>query len=239
MTVEGIIISLTPYKESGAIVNIITKENKISFNAPNIYKIDKDNLLLTTPLMKAKFTFKESNKKFLTYKEMLPILDTRIYMNDIQKLTALNFINEVLLKILSEEEYPKIYELLSKTLDALNNVNAFSLCLIFLANALKYSGNALNVDSCVITGSQFDIVAISYVDGGLISRNAYKANIHKRYTPNMIHLLREIFKMKPSYLHNVNYERGIVKEIFNDLLIYTYDQTGVKLKSAKMIEKIL
>lgn len=237
MTVEGIIISLTPYKESGAIINAITPNNVLSFYAPNIYKIDKDNLLLTTPLMRANFTFKESNKKFLSYKEMAPILDTRIYMNDLKKLTAINFINEVTLRMLSEEDQPKIYEYLSNTLDALKMVEPFSLMLLFLAAALRISGNGLNVDSCVITGSNLDIVGVSYRDGGFISRSAYKANKHKKYSPNKIHLLREIFKIKPTYINKIHYDFNDVKEVFNDLLIYTYDQTGLRFKSERMITK--
>lgn len=238
MNVKGVIMRVTPYKESGAMINVLTTDQLISFHARNIYKVDNKNVLLTTPLMYGDFTFSDDKKSILTFKEMSPILDTRNYMNNYAKLAAIDFLNEVTIRLFSEEEMPKIYPYLIKTLELIQEDKRVSgLLLTYLATCLRLTGFGLQVDSCVLTNSKTNIVGVSYLDGGLISKEAYRSSRHKIYSPDKINMLRIIFKVKPDDLNKISFTKRDIYEVFDDLLIYTYDQTGIRLKSENLIKK--
>ncbi|MCQ2787297.1 MAG: DNA repair protein RecO [Bacilli bacterium] len=238
MNIKGVIVRVTPYKESGAMINVLSKDKLIGFHARNIYKVDNKNVLLTTPLMYGEFTFSDNKKSTLTFKEMSPILDTRAYMNDYAKLAAIDFLNEVTIRLFSEEEMPNIYPYLIKTLELIQERNQVEgLMLAYLATSLRLNGFGLQVDSCVLTNSKTNIVGVSYLDGGLISKEAYRSSRHKLYSPEKINMLRIIFKVKPDDLEKIDFAKRDAYEILDDLLIYTYDQTGVRLKSENLIKK--
>ncbi|MCQ2794648.1 MAG: DNA repair protein RecO [Bacilli bacterium] len=238
MNIKGVIVRVTPYKESGAMINLLTKDQLLSFHARNIYKVDDKNILLTTPLMYGDFTFSDNKKSTLTFKEMSPILDTRSYMNNYAKLAAIDFLNEVTIRLFPEDEMPKIFPYLVKTLELIQEEKHVAiLTLTYLATSLRLLGFGLNVDSCVLTNSKTDIVGVSYVDGGLVSRKAYRSSRHKLYSPDKINILRCIFKVKPDDLGKINFLKRDIYEILEDLLIYTYDQTGLRFKSENLIKK--
>ena len=238
MNIKGVIIRVTPYKESGAMINVLTSDKLISFHAPNIYKVDNKNILLTTPLMYGEFTFSDNKKSILTFKEMIPILDTRNYINNYAKLAAIDFINEVTIRLFNEDDMPKIYPYLIRTLELINeDKRVAALTLTYLATCLRLTGFGLNVDSCVLTGKKTNIVGVSYLDGGLVSKEVYRSSRHKLYTPSKIQALRIIFKAKADDLDKISFTKRDIYEILDDLFIYTYDQTGIRFKSENLIKK--
>lgn len=238
MNIKGVIVRVTPYKESGAMINVLTKDGLLSFYARNIYKADNKNVLLTTPLMYAEFTFSDNKKDLLTFKEMTPILDTRNYMNNYMKLAAIDFINEVTIRLFPEDEMQKIYPYLVKTLELMKeDKRVAALMLTYLATSLRLTGLGLNVDCCVLTKGKTNIVGVSYLDGGLVSKEAYRSSRHKLYSAEKINLLRTIFKVKPEDLDKVSSLKKNIYEILDDLFIYTYDQTGIRFKSENLIKK--
>ena len=238
MNIKGVIIRVTPYKDSGAMVNVLSSDKVYGFYARNIYKVENKNILITTPLMYAEFTFSDNKKDLLTFKEMTPILDTRAYMNDFAKLAAIDFLNEVTARLFTDEDMPKIYPYLIKTLELIKeHKNILSLLLVYLAVSLKLNGFGLNVDSCVITNSKSNIVGVSFADGGLVSKEAYRSSRHKLYTPEKIKIIRSIFKVEAKDLDKISFTKRYVREVFEDLFIYTYDQTGIRFKSESLIKK--
>lgn len=237
MKVEGVVIRITPYKEHGAMFNVLTKDELLSFYISNIYKINSQNVLLTTPLMYGNFTLTENKINRLSFKDMTPLIDNRNYMNDFNKLAVLNFLNEVTLRLINEEDMPQLYPYLVNAITSLKN-NELQISLGYLACVLKITGNSLNVDGCVYTGNTQNIVGVSYLDGGLVSKAAYHSGNTKLYSANKIKILKTIFKLKPDDFKNLNFNKKDTKEVLEDLIIFAYDQTGVRLKSEKLIQKI-
>ena len=169
---------------------------------------------------------------------MTPILDTRNYMNSYTKLAAIDFINEVTIRLFSENDMPKIYPYLVKTLELIEDERKItSLLLTYLATSLRLCGFGLNVDSCVITKSKTNIVGVSYLDGGLVSKQAYRSSRHKLYTAEKINILRVIFKVKPEDLEKISFTKRDAFEVLDDMFIYAYDQTGLRFKSENLIKK--
>ncbi len=237
MKIKGVIVRITPYKESGAMINLLSKDELLSFYAPHIYKSNQSNSLLTTPLMYGEFTFKEGKNNLLNFKEMTPIFDTRDYMNNYSTLISLNFINEVTLRLFNEEDMSSVYNYLIKTLELIKDSKLVPILLLsYLAVSLRLTGYGLNVDRCVISNSTHDIVGVSYLDGGLISRSCFNKDHHLLYNKEKINILRSIFKVNYKDLDKLSFNKKDVLEVLDDLLIYTYDQTGVKLKSANLIK---
>jgi len=240
MNYKGVIIRITPYKEKSAMISLLTKEGLLSFLARDIYKVNSKSVLLTCPLMYGEFTFLDNTKSnLLTYKEMSIIVDTRKYMNDFSKLASLNFLNEITISLFNEEEMKDIYPYLIEAITLLDKEEPINVLLSYLAISLRETGYGLNVDSCILSGTTKNIIGVNYDDGGLISKEFFRENIDKLYSSNKIKILHYIFKLNIDNMKNIKFDSKDAKEILEDLLVYTYNQTGLRLKSSSLINKIV
>ncbi|MCQ2794406.1 MAG: DNA repair protein RecO [Bacilli bacterium] len=239
MKTHGYIVRVSPYRDSGAMINVLGPRRLFAFYANNTFKLDKKNSLLATPLMGGEFTFNDTDKQILTFKEFAPTFDTRKYIHNFNQLALINFVNEITLLLFSEEDMPLIYPYLDATLALIEQKEKLPmLALTYLAAGLRLSGNGLEVDRCVLTGSTMNIIGVSFEEGGFISREAFLNGRHRRYSPNKCRILRQIFKAEPQNLKDLdfNIEEGF--EVLNDLFTYAYDQTGIRFKSADLVMKM-
>lgn len=239
MKTHGYIVRISPYRDAGAMINVLSSRRLFSFYAANAFKLDKKNSLLSTPLMGGEFTFSDNDKQILTFKEFSPTFDTRKYIHDFDQLALINFLNEVTLQLFTEEDMPLIYPYLDATLALIDHKEKLlMLALAYLAAGLRLSGNGLEVDRCVLTGSTMNIIGVSFEDGGFVSREAFMNERHRRYSPNKCRILRQIFKAKPENLKDLDFNIDEGFEVLDDLFGYTYDQTGARFKSSDLVIKM-
>jgi len=239
MKLIGVIIRISQYKDNDAMINVLSKDKVISFYARGVFKTNSKTAILNSLLSYGEFTFLDY-KDLFSFKEFSPIIDMRNYLNEFGNLVAINFINEVTLKLYNDEDMINIYPYLIDIIKRLSDKKISVLLLLkYLCISLRLTGFGLEVDKCVITGEKKDIVGISFVDGGFVARNAYKPNIHKIYSPNECILVRKLFKKEISDISKEEYKNEEVKKIFIDMLIYTYNQTGIRFISEPLVLKLL
>lgn len=243
MKVEAIAIKHTKYKEYNAMMTLLTKDKILSFQAFGVYKPFHKNFLLVTPLMFANFVFSDS-KSYLSLKEVNPIVDTRCFILTPALGCTINALTEIVNLLLLDEDKPKIYPYLEAALRKINTLTttssykAFTALLICFAKAISISGYALEVDKCVITNSTKDIVGISLIDGGFISKSVYDPNKHIKYSKDKIAILRGSFKATPECIKEWTFDPVLAREIIKDLIIYVKDTTNTTLKSVALIDYV-
>lgn len=244
MKVEGIVISISKYKDYNAMLTLLTKDNILSFQAYGVFKPFSKNFLLVNPLMYANFVFSD-NKKYLSFKEANPIIDSRNFVGCPSPAYCIHTLNEMILKIVIDEDKPKLYPYLVSCLKCLYRMMSFhgykiyTYILIFFAQCIKSSGYGLDVDECVITKSKKDIVGVSLIDGGLVSKSVFDPTKHIQYTADKIKMLRLAFKIKPEEIKDYVFDPKLAVSIIKDLAIYIKDQTNTDIKHLEMIDLLL
>jgi len=241
MKVEGIVISRSKYKDYNAMITVLTKDNLLSFQAYGAYKPFTKNFPLVHTFMYANLVFSDS-KKYLSIKEVDPIIDSREFFGTPILGCTINALDEIVLKLLLDEDKPKIYPYLVASirklhsLMSINSYLAMSPLLITLCNAIKIAGYGLEINKCVITGSTKDIVGISLIEGGLVSKQAFDPNKHIKYSPEKIAILRVAFKVKFIDMKDYDFNPHLTREIIKDLLIYIKDVMNTDLKQVALID---
>ena len=240
MEVEGIVTNVNKYGESGAYIEVLTSEKTFIFFIKNFFYTNKKNILLNSTLARGHFVIDDKTGAFNDFF----IIDNPFrFAENINKMVFIILIKEMIHKIFLNDEKNKIFTIVYKILDILDEVNTndeiISLIAIFIGISLRLIGIGLEVDKCVITGEKNDIIALSFLDGGVISKKVFNKKNHKFYSKTKLDIIRKIFKAQESDLGKLIFSRFETIEIINDLLNYLYSQMGVKLKNQELILKML
>lgn len=237
MEVLGVVTRLTPYKEKDAIITVIHKGGSVSFLARGVFSLTSKYANAIEPLSFSRFELEESKKTHkLALKEAILIKGFSKVMESFEALFAISLINELTCRVLDDEESIAIYPYLKKSIDLLSDkFDPYTVCLFYFAKVLKVSGFGLEVNRCVISGAKTDICAISYEDGGFISKNAFSPMIHKKASENKLKIIRYIFLVEINEFGKVVFLKNDTQELLNEFALYLFNQTSIKLKSLALI----
>lgn len=230
MTEEVIIYRITPYKEADAIISCFSKKRYLSFKATGILK---SNAKLAGQIFNGSIVnielIENKNKYILTGAKAL--IKLQKITNSYDKLMVLNLISEIL-SLYSETNNNLClhYELIKNNIFELeNSKKPFLTGYCFLAKALKIFGGGLNVKSCVRSGQKEELIAISYREGGLVTKSAINPG-DVLLSESQIKLVKSAFS-EPIYSGDkIDIKDEEVNSLLNDLLLYFSDLTSVKLK---------
>ncbi|MFA7032305.1 MAG: DNA repair protein RecO [Bacilli bacterium] len=232
-----IVISVTPYKESDAIVNAISEDGAIAFLARGILKPQSKNAGLNTNLVIADIELSESNNKYPILKSSL-ILSSPIQLNsDLSYLGVLMVINEATKIMLQDEEKKLIYSSLIEAINALKEgLDPWMIMLIYIGRIFKYSGYEFEVNKCVFCGSKKDIKTFSFSDGGFVCSHCLRQDTKRDLSNEQMLLLRSVisadsFAVSSPYASSEN-----KKIIFRKFLEFIVDSYGIHLKSASLLD---
>lgn len=241
MNTNGIIIRVSPYKDSGAMINLLTENGLMSFYVDNVYKSRSKNSNLSSILSVGDFTFSDKvNGKLLTFKEVNFSFDSRIFLNDPKIICLINFLHEITLSFLQEEDERKIYNTLKPILLKLKKVkNVVLMASYYLAQILMINGLSLNVNSCVLSGKKDNLIGLSFVDGGLISKSFFNKNTHIFYTKEKIKFIKAVFLEDIDRILELDFKKQDSIDVFTDLITYLKDTTNTYIKSSEMLKKII
>lgn len=235
MTIKGIIIRCSAYKDYDAMINLLTKEGLLSFKARSVFKYENKNSILSTPLLYGDFTFSDNKDKFLLYKEINPLFDSRKYLNDLKILSFVNLINEIILKLVSEEDLVKIYEDLIFILKNIENINLNLSISYFISKVLIIAGYGLDTSNY----NDDKNISFDFINSKFIDISNFDENRNRRYSKEEKIILHEIFNNDIKNIKNDAFNLISIKRINNDLFNYIDSTFQVRLKSAKIIEKVL
>lgn len=237
ISVEGIVISTTDYKENSKIINIFTKDMGIIGCISKGCKNLKSKLrLLSEKLSYANFqiSYRENGLSTLIDGD---VIDYFINIkSDIIKVSYLSYISELSSSVYKESEDNEVYKLM---IDGIKKIEeGFDpkvITNILELQYLEYLGINLNLDSCVKCGNT-KIATISLSKGGYVCAK------HRTNEPivneKVLKLLRLYNYVDVSKITNLDIDETIKNEISNIIDMYYEEYSGVYLKSKKLLKDL-
>lgn len=236
--VEGIILYVTPFKESSEILQVLTKEyGLIGLLCRGSKKIKSKFLNKTRIYNYAKFFINYKNEGLSLVKE-IDVIDYFTYFHqDITLITYLSYLGNLTYQVVKQDNDPEILNLLLIILKKISaGLDPLVLTNILEIKYLKYLGINLNLESCIKCGKNEHIKTLNGLAGGLICSACYKQEY--------IVSLKTIVMIK-NYQH-INVEKikeikisPLVKTEINLFLSNYYETfTGLYVKNKELLNKL-
>lgn len=238
ISVDGIVVNSTPFKENSKIINILTKDHGVIGCISKGCKKLKSKLRLPSENF-AYGTF------HLYYKEngLSTLIDGDIknyfinIKNDIIKLSYLSYLCELSYNVFKESESDEIFPLLESALLKIEDgLDPKIITNIIETQYLKYLGISLNLDECVKCGST-KVVTLSTDKGGYICSNC-RTN-EPIIDEKVLKLMRLYNYVDISKITNLDIDKNVSDKI-NEIINTYYDEySGVFIKSKKMLKDLI
>lgn len=183
-TVEGFILKQTDYRDSDAIVTVLTREyGKLSFVVAGAQKLTSKNARFVFPNTKASLSFDyKEGKTMFRLKTARSVQMYRKSHEDLEKSFAANILCEMVdafsLEGLESDGIEEEFTYLEIGLQAIEEGKDLkTVVCLFLADMMEVFGIAPDVDECVRCGNTM-VTSISIKDGGfLCNEHAHEAGV--------------------------------------------------------------
>ena len=237
ISVNGIVVSTTDYKEHSKIINIFTEENGI------IGCISKGckNLKSKLRLISERYAYGSFQ---ISYREngLSTLIDGDVknyFLNiksDIIKISYLTYICELSSNVYKESLDNEVYKLMeSAILKIEEGFDPRIITNILELQYLEYLGINLNLDNCVKCGSN-KVVTLSLSKGG------YVCALHRTNEPlideKVMKLLRLYYYVDISKISSLDIDNKVSKEISRIIDEYYDEFSGVYTKSKKVLKDL-
>lgn len=236
ISVDGIVVSTTPFKENSKILNILTKDYGIIGCVSKGCKSIKSKLRSISE----KFAYGTFH---LYYKEngLSTLIDGDIkdyFINirsDIIKVSYLTYICELAFNVYKESNSEDIYPMLESALLKIEeDFNPRIITNILELQFLNYLGINLNLDNCVVCGST-KIVTLSLSKGGYVCQQ-HRTN-EAILGEKVMKLLRLYNYVDISKISSLDIDENVSKKISEIIDLYYDDYSGVYIKSKKILKE--
>ena len=237
ISVEGIVVNNTPFKENSKIISIFTKDMGIISCVSKGCKNLKSKLRLPSE----KFAYGVFH---MYYKEngLSTLIDGDIkdyFINiksDIVKISYLTYICELSTNVYKESSSEEIYSLMESAILKLEEGhNPKIITNILELQFLNYLGINLNLDNCVKCGSS-KVVTLSLSKGGYICANC-RTN-EPIISEKVMKMLRLYYYVDISKISSIDIDEN-VSEAINKIIEEYYDEySGVYVKSKKILKEL-
>lgn len=231
---------MTPYREKDFIVTSISEQGLVTFKAIGLAKPTAKLAGVVTlySIIEAEL---EEKKTGLVLINALAISKNYKILSDYQRLSVLSFIGEASLRMLHDEQETKFsYPFIRTAVLWLETpFSPMTLAYITLAKILQAGGYGLDVGRCVYCQSKNDIVGINYYQGGFVCRNHLGHENDTIMEPGKLNILRYAFLVPVDKMLKVEFDLNVLIELIDDLIIYYQDNTGIILKSYKILRQSL
>ncbi len=237
ISVEGIVVSTTPFKESSKILNIFTKDHGIIGCISKGCKGMKSKLRIVSE----KFAYGTFH---MYYKEdgLSTLIDGDIkdyFINiksDIIKVSYLTYICELSISAYKESESEEVYPLMeSAILKIEEGHNPKIITNILELQYLPYLGINLNLDNCVTCGDT-KVVTLSLPKGGYVCAK-HRTN-EPLISEKVMKLLRLYNYVDISKISNLDIDEKVSNEINHIIEEYYDEYSGIYTKSKKILKDL-
>ncbi len=237
ISVEGIVVSSTPFKENSKILNILTKDKGlIGCVSKGCKKLKSKLRLISENFAYGTFHmyFKENGLSTLIDGDI-----KNYFINsksDINKISYLTYLCELSLNVYKESESNEIYPILESALLKIEEgFDPKVITNIVELQYLEYIGINLNLNECVKCGNT-KVVTLSMNRGGYICSNC-RTN-EPIIDEKVIKLLRLYYYVDISKISNLDIEDS-VRDSIDTLISEYYDEySGVVTKSKKFLKDL-
>lgn len=229
---EVIILKIVQYKEKDAIVTAFNDEQRISFLAKRISDPKNINASIATPLVVVDISLNEDKNYKHSLLKSSKVLFTPMKTNaSLFYLSSLMLINEMVLKLLLEEDYSLLYNDLLEGLKLIKSSddNIYFVLLSLLSKILKINGFDMEVNKCINCSNKNNIVSFSFDDGGFLCSNCYQGT--KIFTKNELMYIRYLFLNKGMEIIPLKLDKEEYKHLLLKYFDFIESSLDVRLKS--------
>lgn len=238
VSVEGIILKKTPYKENDMILHVYTRDyGKIGILARGVRKLTSKNARATQEMMQSEMSI-SLRKGLSSLIKASPIHYLRHIKENIDSEIIGNYILEYYYRYIEENQPSELeYEVLIDALKALDQgYHPLLVYLLFNVFILNNNGVSIDVEGCVVCGSS-KVVSISLEDGGFLCQDhVYN---HRIYSVDVLKAFRHIHKVPLKNIDSLHIEESIIKQLIPIMDYYIEEYTGILLKTKTFIQQIV
>lgn len=235
--VIGIVLAVFDYREKDAIVKVLTEtDGVVSFLGKGVKKINSKlrNYLQIGAKICIYCRSINTNNLNVIYNVDLIEIKYNLYDN-LKKQAILNVMCELFVNIECDNELFFLFEDLLRELECLKNP-LIVLCFAF-SRLNKKLGTSPCVDSCVLCGSQSQIVSFSPKHGGFVCLNCNQKVHANPLTKDTLKSIRYIVKANSDNLLELQaYEYN--QQIVNLLYDVLYQYQGIRLHAMQVVFEI-
>ncbi len=223
--VTGIVLRINAYKEKDAMVLVLSENGTISFLARGVLSLTSKNA--SSVLLYSHSLFNLSSKgNNLTLTQGKLISSFSSMYESLEKMSAISFLSEVIIKCL-DEKIGQLYSYLLKCLELINqNFDTLTLVCIVLANIIKLSGYSLNYSSCVYCSDNLHIASVSYPEGGFICSNHLK-KYHDAQGEDYLKTFLYSFKVGVNKMDHYTFNKITAVKLLKDLSLHLKNSFGI------------
>ncbi len=235
-TIDGYVIRISPYKESDAMVTVLTGDGVRSFSARGIEKPTSKNFASVRQLSYSRFSLNVSASGGASLKEGIPItyVDGK---NDFARLAAISFISELTQKMIEGEEHKAKFALLDGAIKALNSdFDPLTICLVYFAGLLNVEGCGPNIDECAVCGEKHNIVGFAFKDGGFLCQQHLESEYYRK-TSRELKIIRYAFMVGPENYTRIAFEKKECISLIKEMADHLETLTNTKLNSLLLLSK--
>ncbi|WP_121616704.1 DNA repair protein RecO [Virgibacillus halodenitrificans] len=239
----GIVLRSSPYGETHKIVTLYTKEQgKIALFAHGAKKAKGKLAGITQLFTEGYFLVNESPRGGMgTLKQGETINRYKNIQLDLVKTTYASCIAELIDRLTEEGVVDTtLYEILSYSLQYMNdNYNPRVITAISETKLLPYAGINLQLNGCNGCGGHQGMFRFSVREGGFICNQCFHKDTYALPVSSAsIRIFLHMYYMNINVLGKVSVREQTIKDIENILKIIYDDNSGIILKSKKLIKDI-
>lgn len=235
-TIEGVVVSTTPFSESSKIINILTKEGIVSVISKGSKKLNSPLRIISNKFTYGEYTIYYNRDKLSTLKEGSVINEFKNIHSDLSLISYFTYITELSNQVMKENNHEEIYNLYIKTVlkieDGLNPIVMMNILEIKL---LDYLGVSLSLNGCAKCGSDKDIITIDPDVGGYLCKNCYTNEII--YDEKVRKMLRMYYLVDIDSIKELKIKDYVIDAINHFMTVYYDRYTGIYTHSKKFLEE--
>lgn len=239
-TIEGVVISETPYKENSKIINILTREGIIGVISKGCKSIKSPLRLISSKLTYAEFTIFYNENKLSTLKEG-SVLNSFNYIRTEPSLipySSLVYITDLVSQVIKQSSNEAIYDIYINTIKKIEEgLNPIVMMNILEIKMLDYLGCPIELNACVKCGSTKNIVTINADLGGYICSSCHTNEII--YDEKTRKMLRMYYLVDIESIKELKINDYVIDNVNNFLTTYYDRYTGIYIHTKKFLEKAL
>ncbi len=236
-----IVLQKSDYKDKACIYDAISETGYVSFQVKGARDPKSKYIWLNNPLVVADIELLEDGRyKHKMLKNASPIEAPLSGADPLEYLIAVSTIADLANRVLDNDEKHLLFNDLQLAIKALKaRKDYLMVVLIFIAKLIKLGGSELEVDRCVLCGSDTDIVAFSFTEGGFICRRCLTKEMEHDLTSKQMLLIRYAFK-SPDYscVQSDKYSVEDKKIILKKLKEFIDEVMGAKVDSINELVNI-
>lgn len=239
-TIEGVVISETPFKENSKILNILTIDGIIGVVSKGCKNLKSPLRLISSKLVYAEFTIYYNEDRLSTLKEG-NIINNFNYIRTEPSLIPYStyiYITDLVTQVVKQSTNQNIYKLYISTIKKIEEgLNPIVMMNILEIKLLDYLGCPIELNACAKCGSNKNIITIDPDIGGYLCSNCHTNEI--LYDEKTRKMLRMYYLVDIDSVKELKIKDYVIDNINNFLSSYYDRYTGIYIHTKKFLERTI